>query len=158
PLRHPAPCAWRRRVVSFSAGPPGRWPAEIPHWFRRRTDISFRYFCLDRNNRLVRRSRASLEPCRIVRMPAVNPPPLPKHLLAPDAGYGWRAVIRNLGGFGALLALTPALAGHWAWAPAFLMPAIGLMTYRMTIVMHDCAHETLFPSRRLNRVVGTLLG
>ena len=91
-------------------------------------------------------------------MPAVNPPPFPKHLLAPDAGYGWHAVIRNLGGFIALLALTPALAGHWAWVPALLMPALGLMMYRITIVMHDCAHETLFPSRRLNRVVGTLLG
>src|SRR5262250_2268915 len=91
-------------------------------------------------------------------MNATNPAPIPKHLLVPNTGYGWRAVIRNLGGLMALLALTPVSVRHWTWTLALLMPALGLMTYRMTIVMHDCAHETLFPSRRLNRVIGTLVG
>ena len=84
--------------------------------------------------------------------------PFPKHLLAPDAGYGWRAVMRNLGGFLALLLLMPALARPWPWTAALLLPALGLMMYRMTVVMHDCAHATLFASPRLNRLVGTLLG
>ena len=84
--------------------------------------------------------------------------PLPKHLLAPDAGYGWRAVMRTLGGFLALLLLIPALARPWPWTATLLLPALGLMMYRMTVVMHDCAHATLFPSPRLNRLVGTLLG
>lgn len=91
-------------------------------------------------------------------MTAVDHPPLPTHLLAPDAGYGWSAAIRNFIGFVALLLLMPVLAGSRPWTAALLVPALGLMMYRMTIVMHDCAHETLFPSRRLNRVVGTLLG
>jgi fatty acid desaturase len=95
---------------------------------------------------------------RIIRMTAVDAPPAPQRLLMPDARYGRRAVIRNLGGFVVLLVVTPALAGHSVWVLAVLVPVIGLMMYRMTVVMHDCAHETLLPSRRLNRVVGTLLG
>ena len=91
-------------------------------------------------------------------MTAVLVPCIPKRLLAPDPGYGWSAVARNLGGFIGLLVLTPALAGHSAWALTVVVPAIGLMMYRMTIVMHDCAHETLFSSPRLNRIVGTMLG
>lgn len=91
-------------------------------------------------------------------MTAVDASPAPQHLSVPDARYGRRAVIRNLGGFVALLVLTPALAGHSVWMLAVLAPAIGLMMYRMTVVMHDCAHETLLPSRRLNRIVGTMLG
>jgi fatty acid desaturase len=93
-----------------------------------------------------------------MRMTAVRAPSIPKRLLAPDPGYGWSAAARNLGGFVGLLVLTPALAGHSAWALTIMVPAIGLMMYRMTVVMHDCAHETLLPSPRLNRVVGTMLG
>jgi fatty acid desaturase len=66
--------------------------------------------------------------------------------------------MRNLGGFLALLLLMPALARPWPWTSALLLSALGLMMYRMTVVMHDCAHATLFPSRLLNRLVGTLLG
>jgi len=91
-------------------------------------------------------------------MSAVGLPPLPKHLLVPDARYGWSAVARNLGGFVGLLVLTPALAGRSAWASMIIAPSLGLMMYRMTVVMHDCAHGTLFSSRRLNRFVGTMLG
>ena len=91
-------------------------------------------------------------------MIAVGPPPLPKHLLVPDARYGWSAVARNLGGFVGLLVLAPALAGRSVWASMIIAPSLGLMMYRMTVVMHDCAHGTLFSSRRLNRFVGTMLG
>jgi hypothetical protein len=45
--------------------------------------------------------------------------PLPKHLLVPDAGYGWRAVARNLGGFLALLLLM-------RWAVDLVVPGAGL--------------------------------
>jgi fatty acid desaturase len=91
-------------------------------------------------------------------MTAVHAPSIPKRLLAPDPRYGWSAVARNLGVFVGLLVLTPALSGHAAWALPAVVPAIGLMMYRMTVVMHDCVHETLLPSPRLNRIVGTMLG
>jgi acyl-lipid omega-6 desaturase (Delta-12 desaturase) len=38
------------------------------------------------------------------------------------------------------------------------MPALGLAMYRLTIVMHDCVHGTLFQSRRANRVLGVVTG
>src|SRR5262249_43099910 len=111
-----------------------------------------------RNNRRMRSWFRHCRPGPDRPMSVTSPASIPKYLLVPDTGYGWRAVIRNMGGFMALLALIPVSAHHTTWTPALLMPALGLMTYRMTIVMHDCAHETLFPSRRLNRVIGTLLG
>jgi fatty acid desaturase len=58
----------------------------------------------------------------------------------------------------ALLWIAPQLAHRSAFAPWLLSPAIGLFLYRITIVMHDCTHHTLFESRRLNRVIGVLLG
>jgi fatty acid desaturase len=66
-------------------------------------------------------------------------------------GYGWAAVLRNVIPFLILLALSP----H---APWLLAPLIGLFIYRMTIVMHDCVHRTLFESAALNVCVGRVLG
>src|SRR6266700_608119 len=45
-----------------------------------------------------------------------------------------------------------------AGAPWLLSPLIGLFAYRITIVMHDCIHRSLFRSARLSARVGTLLG
>lgn len=50
------------------------------------------------------------------------------------------------------------MAGLDPLLPWLLSPAIGLFLYRITIVMHDCTHHTLFVSRKLNTRVGLLLG
>jgi fatty acid desaturase len=72
--------------------------------------------------------------------------------------YGWSALLRNLMPFLLLLALAPLLHAWSASAPWLLAPLIGLFAYRITIVMHDCIHRSLFASPRLNERVGTLLG
>jgi len=76
---------------------------------------------------------------------------------ASDA-YGWHAVLRNIVPFLLSLAAAPMLARRWPLAPWLLAPLIGLVAYRITIVMHDCIHRSLFASARLNERVGTLLG
>ena len=76
---------------------------------------------------------------------------------ASDA-YGWRAVLRNVVPFFVLLAAAPLVYGWSPAAPWLLAPLIGLFTYRITIVMHDCIHRSLLRSVRLNERIGTLLG
>ena len=78
--------------------------------------------------------------------------------LEPSDGYGWRAVLRNVLPLFALLWLAQFLAGKNAFAPWVLAPVVGLFLYRITVVMHDCTHDTLFERRRLNRVIGSVLG
>lgn len=78
--------------------------------------------------------------------------------LRPSDRYGAWAVIRNVVPLFALLALAPIFATRSlavAWAVA---PIVGLFLYRITIVMHDCIHRTLFCSRRVNDRVGRMLG
>ena len=60
--------------------------------------------------------------------------------------------------FFVLLAAAPLLNRWSPAAPWLLSPLIGLFAYRITIVMHDCIHRSLFRSARLSARVGTLLG
>lgn len=78
--------------------------------------------------------------------------------LEPSDGYGWSAVFRNLLVVLGLFAVAPVAADVAPVAPWLLSPLIGLFVYRLTVVMHDCTHNTLFMSRRLNQAVGSLLG
>jgi len=57
-----------------------------------------------------------------------------------------------------LLWLAPVLGDIGPYLPWTLVPVVGLFIYRVTVVMHDCTHRTLFASRRLNEVVGSFLG
>src|SRR5512138_2872118 len=76
----------------------------------------------------------------------------------PSNAYGWRAMLRNVIPFFLLLALAPQLYRWSAAAPWLLAPLIGLFAYRITIVMHDCIHRSLFAAPELNHRVGMLLG
>jgi fatty acid desaturase len=76
----------------------------------------------------------------------------------PSNLYGWSAVLRNALPLLALYWLAPVLADGNASVPWLLAPAIGLLVYRLTVVMHDCTHYTLFVGRRLNKAIGSLLG
>jgi len=78
--------------------------------------------------------------------------------LEPSDRYGWSAVVRNSLPLVALLTLAPLLAARSIAAAWSLAPLIGLFLYRITIVMHDHTHGTLFRSSRLNTWVGQLLG
>lgn len=78
--------------------------------------------------------------------------------LQPSDRYGAYAVIRNVLPLFALLALAPILAARSIAAAWSLAPLVGLFLYRITIVMHDCVHRTLFRSPRLNDWIGSMLG
>lgn len=72
--------------------------------------------------------------------------------------YGAVSVFKNLAVLGGLYALAPYLAEQSLWLAWALTPFIGLFIYRLTMVMHDCGHGTLFSLRRANVVVGKFLG
>ena len=78
--------------------------------------------------------------------------------LRPSDLYGWKAILRNALPLLVLLWIAPLLADRNAYAPWLLSPVVGLLVYRITVVMHDCTHHTLFKSYRMNNVVGSLLG
>jgi len=78
--------------------------------------------------------------------------------LEPLDAYGWAAVSRNLLPLLACLCVAPLLASRNALTPWLLSPAIGLFIYRITVVMHDCTHRTLFRHRGLNGATGLVLG
>jgi fatty acid desaturase len=77
---------------------------------------------------------------------------------APSDLYGWSAVLRNTLPLLGLLWLAPRLADTSPYLPWMLVPLVGLFFYRITVVMHDCTHYTLFESRRTNKMMGALLG
>ena len=83
---------------------------------------------------------------------------LKREWLEPSNQYGWSAVLRNALPLLALYWVAPILADGNVLAPWLLAPAIGLLVYRLTVVMHDCTHYTLFVGRRLNKALGSLLG
>ncbi len=84
---------------------------------------------------------------------------IPVELYQPDPVYGVRAVGRILAWFAAAVVLVPLLA-LWAgpWAAVLAFPFLGLKAHRLTQIMHECAHGSLFPGSRLNHEVGTFCG
>jgi fatty acid desaturase len=89
---------------------------------------------------------------------AVIPTRVDLEHLQPSNRYATYAVIRNVLPLFALLSLAPILAARSIAAAWSLAPLVGLFLYRITIVMHDCVHRTLFRSRRVNDWIGLLLG
>ena len=74
-------------------------------------------------------------------------------------GYGAAAVgLHVLPIFALLLTAAPL----WQWAgpavAALLVLPLGVLIYRLTIVLHDCAHMTLFRTRKWNRICGRFVG
>ncbi|AXI03138.1 hypothetical protein HYN46_09975 [Aquirhabdus parva] len=78
--------------------------------------------------------------------------------LIPSDRFGWLAIFRNVVPLFLLLWFSPYIADWSPMAPLLIMPLIGLLIYRITLIMHDCVHYTLFKSRHLNKKVGLILG
>ena len=76
----------------------------------------------------------------------------------PSNSYGIVRVSRNLIVLLGLYTLAPYLASLSLWFAWALTPIVGLFIYRLTMVMHDCGHGSLFSSRRVNILVGKFLG
>lgn len=76
-----------------------------------------------------------------------------------DDRYGWRHVAAVFGSLTGLMAAAP-----WLWlhvSPAMvlvILPLLGASIYKLTIVMHDCSHFSLFADKELNRKVGEACG
>lgn len=84
---------------------------------------------------------------------------LPGPVLEPSDRYGWHATSRNALPLLGLLWLAPHVADRSVPAAWLIFtPLVGLFLYRLTIVMHDCTHATLFRLRRTNKAVGGFLG
>lgn len=90
--------------------------------------------------------------------PAVLPEQIDLEQLRPSDRYGANAVIRNVLPLLLLLALAPVIAARSPAAAWLLAPLVGLFLYRITIVMHDCLHRTLFCSPPVNDWIGLCLG
>ena len=76
----------------------------------------------------------------------------------PSLSYALAAVTRNVAFYIAALVAIPVLATVNPWLPIAAMPFLGLAMYRLTMVMHDCLHGTLFPSATANRLCGIAAG
>lgn len=72
--------------------------------------------------------------------------------------YGAIGLFRNLTPILLLYAAAPLAADIAIFLPWAISPLIGLFIYRLTIVMHDCSHGTLFTTKRLNTIVGFSIG
>jgi fatty acid desaturase len=92
--------------------------------------------------------------------PATRPRiPLDRDWYALSDAYGIRHggwLIAALAGLIAALPLVAAAGAYWAYA--IVVPLLGAYAYKLTIVMHECCHRTLFATRALNRFVGVLCG
>jgi omega-6 fatty acid desaturase (delta-12 desaturase) len=84
-------------------------------------------------------------------------PPQSQWLLASNA-YGTANVAKNVMPLLALYAVASHVADRSLGLAFAFAPLIGLLLYRLTMVMHDCGHGTLFSSRPTNERVGKLLG
>ena len=72
---------------------------------------------------------------------------------------GWISSARILLPFVALIVITPILWQYispYATIPIWVL--LGVLAYKLTIVMHDCAHNTLFANRKLNKLIGQFCG
>lgn len=81
-----------------------------------------------------------------------------KELVAPSNVYGFTALFIHIIPLIIIYTLTPELLKHSLLWLIVLVPIIGLFIYKLTIVMHDCSHGTLYTSKKLNTLIGTFLG
>jgi fatty acid desaturase len=69
--------------------------------------------------------------------------------------YGLFATLRLLGGFSLVVALTPwAVLSVSPWTLIPLAIVLGVLAYKLTMLEHDCSHNTLFAKSRHNWLVG----
>ena len=84
---------------------------------------------------------------------------VPREWYVPSDAFGWRAVAVLLGVLLACVAALPWLVTWWGpLAIVPVVPVIGAYVYKLTILMHECCHRTLFRARATNDRVGLLAG
>jgi fatty acid desaturase len=84
---------------------------------------------------------------------------LPRHYLDKSDLYGCICTVRVVCVLFGIVAFTPVIYSEYgALSLIALMPLLGAYIYKLTIIMHDCAHGTLFREARLNIFLGRLGG
>ena len=84
---------------------------------------------------------------------------VPRDWYVPSDAFGWRAVVVLFGVLLGALASLPWLVDRWGLlAMAPVLPLIGAYVYKLTILMHECCHRTLFRARPTNDFVGLVCG
>ncbi|AMY11635.1 Fatty acid desaturase [Luteitalea pratensis] len=107
-------------------------------------------------------------------MPAAAPPPavtyvhglvrpigvrVPREWYVPNESFGWRAVVVLFGVLIGCVAALPWLVDRWGVVAMLpVLPVIGAYVYKITILMHECCHRTLFRARATNDRVGLVCG
>jgi fatty acid desaturase len=85
--------------------------------------------------------------------------PIPREYYQSSNVFGSLALLSIFGTLILLLVSLPVAWGAgWPWLLAVIVPLLGAYAYKLTIVMHECGHRTLFTNRRANRVVGLICG
>ena len=87
--------------------------------------------------------------------PAIAPSPQSLSHLHPRNGAGWMVTATGV----ALLLLggwLASLASPWSWVAGQIIVALALLQW--FVILHEAGHNTLFRTRRLNRLVGHIAG
>lgn len=80
---------------------------------------------------------------------------IPREWYRTSNWYGVRGVASIFGVLLLALASWPwVVARGWWWAAIIVTPILGAYIYKLTIVLHECSHRTLFSSRTANVMVG----
>ena len=84
---------------------------------------------------------------------------VPKDWYVPADAFGWRAVVVLFGVLlGCIAAMPWLLARIGVLGLVPVVPVIGAYVYKLTILMHECCHRTLFRERWLNDRIGLIAG
>jgi fatty acid desaturase len=75
--------------------------------------------------------------------------------LVPSSVHGWCESVGNIVVFLSVVFLASFAENAWQYALAYI--ASGVALHRLFFPVHDCLHYSLFPTRSMNRTVGTLI-
>lgn len=78
--------------------------------------------------------------------------------LSPSMLWGAITTTRVFGMLIILLTIAPWAVSISPLMLIILAPLLGVYIYKITIVMHDCCHNTLFSNSKINTIVGMLCG
>jgi len=80
-------------------------------------------------------------------------PTLSKEMFMPSDRYGYINSIRIIIVLFMLLYLLPFAYEKWSVLGLLVLaPFVGASIYKVTFILHECAHYTLFKSRKTNKI------
>jgi fatty acid desaturase len=91
---------------------------------------------------------------------SASPGDIPAEMKIPVDRYAWLAAAKIVAPIYLLLLAAYLLAAHTSYPALALivLPFLGGQIHKITMIMHDCCHGTLFRDRKLNNFVGVAGG